>query len=353
MRTDEINTTDQPSMRAVFCHGVGGTDVMEWASAPRPALQRGEVLVKIAATAVNRADLAQRAGRYPVPPGTTPILGLECSGWVAAIGSSVEDVSAGDPVMALVTGGSYAEYVAVPAAQLMPVPQRVPLPDAAALPEALCTVYANLVLDGDLSDGQFVLIHGGGSGIGTAAIQIVRALGGHAIVTVGSERKADLCRDLGAEAAINYKEQDFAATARAATAGRGVDLVLDCVGGSYIAKNLDVLADDGKVLVIGLQGGSAAEFDLGPLMRRRLTVRGSTLRARPARQKAAIVAQTVRALTGYLESGQIEPVIDQRFPISAVAEAHDYVEAGKNFGKVLLTVSDQQPDTLTREEQQK
>ncbi|MEU1405657.1 NAD(P)H-quinone oxidoreductase [Streptomyces sp. NPDC005728] len=331
-------------MGAVLCNAPGGPEVMRWHQAERPEAGPGEVVVRVAATAVNRADLSQRAGRYPVPPGTSPILGLECSGRVHSVGEGVSDVEAGTSVMALVTGGAYAEYVAVPVPQLMPIPAGVTLADAASLPEALCTVYANLVMDGGLRPGQSVLVHGGGSGIGTMAIQLIRALGARPMVTVGSERKGDLCMSLGAEAVINYRTQDFVSEVRDRTAGAGVDLLLDCVGGSYLSRNVEALADDGTMLIIGLQGGNGSRIDLGPVMRRRLTVRGSTLRARPPRHKAAIVDATARALTGLIETGRIRPVVDRRFPIARAADAHRYVESGQNFGKVVLEVQDTSSD---------
>lgn len=327
-------------MKAVVCDGVGGPDVLRWGETERPQPRGDEVLVRVVSTAVNRADLAQREGRYPVPPDASPILGLECSGLVAELGNDVEGVAVGSLVMALAAGGTYAEFVAVPASQLMPVPNGVSLADAAALPEALCTVYSNLVVDGGLRPGQAVLVHGGGSGIGTVAIQVIRALGARPLVTVGSDRKAARCLELGAELAINYRESDFVESVRKATQGAGAAIVLDCVGAPYAPRNLEVLADDGVALVIGLQGGSAAQIDLAPLMRRRLTLRGSTLRARPAAQKGAIVAGTMADLGPMIERGLIRPVVDSRFPIEEVAAAHAYVAAGRNIGKVVLTVSE-------------
>ncbi|NKZ07207.1 NAD(P)H-quinone oxidoreductase [Actinomadura latina] len=331
-------------MRAVVCDGTGGPEIMSWGETAPPRPAAGEVLVRVTATAVNRADLAQREGRYPVPPGASPILGLECSGIVAEVSAGVSTVGVGDPVMALVTGGAYAEFVAVPAEQIMPAPKSIPLADAGALPETLCTVYSNLIRDAGLRAGQKVLVHGGGSGIGTTAIQVIRAFGAVPLVTVGSPEKAARCIELGAELAINYRRQDFVAEVRQATGGRGVDVLLDCVGANYLQRNMDALANDGTALVIGLQGGSQAEIDLSCLMRRRLNLRGSTLRARPADQKRDIVAGTVQDLLPLVERGEIRPIIDQRHQIDRVADAHAYVGAGGNFGKVLLNVrSNSQP----------
>lgn len=326
-------------MKAVVCDGVGGPDIMAWADVPDPVVGSGEVLIRVAATALNRADLAQRQGRYPIPAGASPILGMECSGVVDEVGDGVTAFGPGDRVMALLTGGGYAERVTVPAGQVIAVPPDLSLGEAAALPEAMCTVYSNLVADGGLSAGQVVLVHGGGSGIGTMAIQVARALGAVPVVTVGSAHKAELCRRLGAEAAIDYTREDFVAAVRDLTGGRGADLLLDCVGAPYLVRNLESVKDDGIVLVIGLQGGAAAEtFDLQPLMRRRLTLRGSTLRARSDADKARIVRGTVETLVPFVRDGAIRPLVDATMDVREAPAAHAYLEARKNFGKVVLTV---------------
>lgn len=325
-------------MKAVVCDGVGGPEVMRWQETADPQVGPDDVLIHVTATAVNRADLAQREGRYPVPPGASPILGLECSGIVVDAGRDVSTFRVGDSVMALVTGGAYAELVAVPETQVMPVPTSVSVSDAGSLPEVLCTVYSNLVRDARLRSGQTVLVHGGGSGIGTMAIQVVRALGAIPFVTVGSAPKAERCLELGAERAINYRTQDFVAEIHDATDGRGVDVLLDCIGADYLQRNLDALANDGTALVIGLQSGAESRLDLTGVMRRRLSLRGSTLRARPANQKQEIVSDVARDLLPLVESGVIKPVIDQRYRIEEVAAAHAFVGEGRNVGKVLLEV---------------
>lgn len=329
-------------MRAIVCDGVGAPDVMAWSKVPDPVVGDGDILIRVAATALNRADLAQREGRYPVPAGASPILGMECAGLVENVGAGVSGFAPGDRVMALLTGGGYAELVNVPAGQVVAVPEHLTLGEAAGLPEVLCTVYSNLVVDGRLAEGQTVLVHGGGSGIGTMSIQVARALGAVPIVTVGSASKAEQCLALGAEAAIQYKEEDFAASVHRLTGGRGVDVLLDCVGGPYLERNLAAVKDDGIVLVIGLQGGAEApSFNLQPLMRRRLTLRGSTLRARSDDDKARIVRGAVETLMPFVTDGTIRPLIDTIFDVREVARAHEYLHAGTNVGKVVLTVDAQ------------
>lgn len=325
-------------MKAIVRAGDGGPEVMAWSEVDDPVPAPGEVVVHVAATALNRADLAQRAGRYPVPAGASPILGMECSGLVEAVGEGVSGLRAGDAVMALLTGGGYAQKVAVPAGQVMPKPSRLTFAEAAALPEVMCTVYSNLLADGGLGEGQVVLIHGGGSGIGTMGIQVARAVGAVPMVTVGSAVKAQRCLELGAAAAFNYREDDFVAAVRDRTDGRGADVLLDCVGAPYLMRNLDAVKDDGTVLVIGLQGGSEATMNLQVLMRRRLTLRGSTLRARSDLDKARIVTGAARTLLPFVDSGEIVPVIDRMMLVERAGDAHRHLEAGGNVGKVVLVV---------------
>src|SRR3954471_22043452 len=325
-------------MRAVTTTGPGDVDVLRWESVPEPEPGPGEVLVDVAATAVNRADLLQRQGFYPPPPGASDIIGLECSGTVAAVGAGVERWSVGDEVCALLAGGGYAEKVAVPAAQCLPVPGGVDLVSAAGLPEVACTVWSNVVQTGKLATGMSFLVHGGGSGIGTMAIQVAVALGATPVLcTVGTADKAARCRDLGADVAVNYHDEDFVTVARDTTDGRGVDVVLDILGGSYLARNVDVLAADGRLVVIGLQGGAKAELDLNALLRKRAVVHATSLRARPLQQKAAICAAVEAGLWPLVESGQVRPVVHATYPMDQVAEAHRVVADNSPVGKVLLT----------------
>ncbi|WP_200302830.1 NAD(P)H-quinone oxidoreductase [Streptomyces adelaidensis] len=329
-------------MKAITVTSPGGPEALVWGTAPEPRPGPGDVIVQVAATAVNRADLHQRRGRYPVPPDTTEILGLECSGTVVEVGPEVREVARGDRVCALLDGGGYAERVAVPAGQLLRIPDGLDFAQAAALPEALCTVWLNLMTLGALAAGQTVLIHGGASGIGVFAIQLVRALGARAIVTVGSPRKAARCRDLGA-IAVDYNQEDFVSAVHEHTGGRGADLVLDCVGGPYFTRNLAALADGGRLIVIGLLGGVHTDLDLNTLMRRRLTVTAGTLRSRTREEKAEIVAEVGEHLWPLVEAGTLRPVVDRYLPLARAAEAHRVVEASEHIGKVVLLVDDPDP----------
>jgi putative PIG3 family NAD(P)H quinone oxidoreductase len=325
-------------MRAVTTSGSGGVEVLAWEDVPDPQPEAGQVVIDVVASAVNRADLLQRMGFYPPPPGAPDTIGLECSGRVSAVGDGVTAWSVGDEVCALLAGGGYAERVAVPAGQVMPVPAGVDLADAAALPEVGCTVWSNVVMLGRLAAGEAFLVHGGASGIGTMAIQVAHALGARPVVcTVGSADKAERCRDLGADVVVDYREQDFVAVAREAT-GRGIDLVLDIMGAAYLERNVQVLADDGHLVVIGMQGGVRAELDLGALLGKRGTVHATTLRARPLEQKAEICRAVVDGLWPLVEAGRVRPVIGARFPMDRVGEAHRLVEESGHVGKVLLTV---------------
>ena len=326
-------------MHAIVARGPGGPEVLEWSEVPTPDAGPGEVLVQVAASAVNRADLLQRKGFYPPPAGASDILGLECSGTVAAVGEGVDGWSVGDPCVALLAGGGYAEMVAVPVGQLMPVPRGLDLVTAAALPEVACTVWSNVVLLARLGAGETFLVHGGGGGIGTFAIQVAVALGARVAVTAGSPEKLARCRDLGAEILVDYSKADFVERVKEATDGRGADVVLDNMGAAYLARNLEVLAPGGRLVVIGLQGGAKAELDLGRLMAKRASVAGTTLRARPVAEKAAICAAVTAQAWPLVENGAIVPVVDRVLPMRDAAEAHRVVEASDHVGKVLLATS--------------
>ncbi len=326
-------------MRAIEVDEPGNEDAMKLGEVPAPALQPDSLRIRVAATAVNRADLLQRQGLYPPPPGASPILGLECAGEVVEVADGVKGWKPGDRAMALLAGGGYAEEVVVHAGSAMHVPERLGIEEAAAIPEVFLTVFLNVFQIGGLSAGGAALIHGGGSGIGTAAIQLVKAAGATAIVTAGSDEKCARCRDLGADVAVNYRSGDFAAEAKQATGGRGVDVVLDSIGAPYLRGNLDALAVGGRLVLIGLMGGAKAELNLGALLTRRLQVIGSTLRARPVEEKAEIVAGFLARFGAALESGEIHPVVHRSFSLAEAAEAHRLVKASEHFGKVLLQVA--------------
>jgi putative PIG3 family NAD(P)H quinone oxidoreductase len=326
-------------MRAVTISEPGGPDVLGWEDVPDPVCGPGEVLVDVAATAVNRADLLQRQGHYPPPPGASEILGLECSGVVSEVGAGVTGWSVGDEVCALLSGGGYAERVAVPAGQLLPRPSGVELATAAALPEVTCTVWSNVFMLAGLRAGEVFLVHGGGSGIGTMAIQLAVRAGARVATTAGSAEKLAFCRELGAEIGIDYRDQDFVEEVRTATDGHGADVVLDIMGAKYLARNVDVLATGGRLVGIGMQGGTRAELDLGKLMRKRASIAATTLRSRPATGpggKAEIVAAVRREVWPDVERGVVRPIVDRRLPMSRAAEAHALVEASSHTGKVLL-----------------
>jgi putative PIG3 family NAD(P)H quinone oxidoreductase len=324
-------------VRAVVLSHPGGPEAMRWEEVPDPVAGPDEVLVDVVASAVNRADLLQRQGHYDPPPGTSPYLGLECSGRVAAVGEDVEGWAVGDEVCALLTGGGYAQKVAVPAGQVLPLPTGVDLVDAAGLPEVACTVWSNVFMLAGLRPGETLLVHGGASGIGTMAIQLGRAMQARVAVTAGSAAKLARCRELGAEVLVNYHDEDFVEAVRQATDGRGADVVLDLIGAKYLARNIEVLATSGRLVVIGMQGGTRAELDLGLLMRKRGAVLATTLRARPPEEKAAVVASVREHVWPLVGSGTVRPVIDRRVPMAQAAEAHRVIEAGEAVGKVLLT----------------
>ncbi|WP_017606567.1 NAD(P)H-quinone oxidoreductase [Nocardiopsis alkaliphila] len=321
-------------MHAIRITEPGGPEVLAWSEVPDPILQEGEVLVDVAATAVNRADVSQRQGAYPPPPGASEYPGLECSGSIVELGPGVEGWSVGDQVCALLSGGGYAERVAVPAGQLLPIPEGVGLVEAAALPEVACTVWSNLVMVGGLKAGETVLVHGGGSGIGTFAIQFARALGARVAVTAGSREKLERCRELGAEITIDYRTEDFTERVRAEG---GADLVLDIMGGSYLDGNLRSLATNGRLVIIGLMGGRRSEIDLGRMLAKRLSVQATTLRSRPAPEKAMIVSGVLEQVWPLVEDGSIRPVVDRTLPLRDAAEAHRVMESSAHTGKILLS----------------
>jgi putative PIG3 family NAD(P)H quinone oxidoreductase len=292
---------------------------------------------------VNRADLLQRQGFYPPPPGASEILGLECSGVISEVGEGVTGWAVGDEVAALLSGGGYAERVAVPAGQLLPRPAGVELATAAALPEVTCTVWSNVFLLAHLQKGERFLVHGGSSGIGTMAIQLAARAGAQVLTTAGTTAKLDFCRELGAEVLINYREEDFVERVKEETGGAGVDVVLDNMGAKYLGRNVDVLADGGRLVTIGMQGGTKGELDLGTLMRKRGAVHATTLRSRPATGpggKAEIVAAVRHDVWPDVERGVVRPIVDRRLPMSRAAEAHRVVEASEHIGKVLLIPED-------------
>ena len=323
-------------MHAIVVTQPGDPDVLAWQEVPDPVAGPGEIVVDVAAAAVNRADLLQRQGLYPPPPGAPEWLGLECSGTVAELGAGVTSLSVGDEVCCLLSGGGYAERVALPAGQAMPIPAGVDLITAAGLPEVACTVWSNLVMTAHLQRGEWLLIHGGGSGIGTMAIQVARALGARVAVTAGSAEKLATCEALGAEVLINYREQDFVEVIATETGGRGVDVILDNMAAKYLERNISSLAPGGRLVVIGMQGGVKAEIDLGSLLRRNGTVHATTLRGRTPEQKAEICAQVERHVWPWIAAGIVKPVIDRVMPLTEAADAHRALEAGGVTGKVIL-----------------
>jgi len=323
-------------MHAVVITEPGGPEVLQWAEVPDPVLGPGEVLVDVAASGVNRADMMQRQGAYPPPQGAAPYPGLECSGTIAALGAGVTGWQPGDQVCALLAGGGYAEKVAVPAGQLLPVPKATTLVEAAALPEAVCTVYSNVFLGARLAKGETLLVHGGGSGIGTTAIQLAKHAGATVAVTAGSQEKLDVCKQLGADILINYREDDFVERLFELTGGHGADVILDIIGAGYLAKNLAALAPDGRIANIGMQQGRRAELDFGLLMAKRGTIMSTTLRARPAEQKASIVAAVTANVWPLADSGVLRPVIDRELPLARADEAHRIMAASTHTGKIVL-----------------
>jgi putative PIG3 family NAD(P)H quinone oxidoreductase len=325
-------------MHAVICAGSGDTDVLGWSQVEDPKPAAGEVLIDVVASAVNRADLLQRMGFYPPPTGITDVLGLECSGRVSALGNGVIGWAVGDEVCALLSGGGQAQQAVAPAGQCMPIPAGVELADAGGLPEVACTVWSNLVQIAELAAGEVLLVHGGSSGIGTIAIQIGKALGATVIATAGSEEKLDRCRALGADLAVNYRDDDFVAAVRTLTDDYGADVVLDIIGAAYLERNVRVLATGGRLVTIGMQGGTRAELDLGALLGKRGTIYATSLRSRPLAEKAAICRSVVEGLWPMIADGRVRPIVGASYPMDQVAQAHTLVAESGHVGKVLLTV---------------
>lgn len=327
------------TMRFIQMDGVGAPDVMQPATSPLPEVKADELLIRVQAAGVNRPDIAQRQGSYPPPPGASPILGLEVAGEVVAIGPDAEGFALGDKVCGLANGGGYAEYCTVPASQCLPWPKGYDAVRAAALPETFFTVWANLFQMGKLAAGEKVLIHGGSSGIGVTAILLAKAFGATVYVTAGSDEKCTACVTLGADAAINYRTQDFADEIKRLTGGKGVDVILDMVGGPYATRNVRSLALDGRLVLIAFLGGSKAEnFDFVQVMVKRLTITGSTMRPRTTAQKAGIAQELRAKVWPLLDAGQCAPVIHATFPLSEVAEAHRLMESSQHIGKIILTL---------------
>ena len=324
-------------MRAVITTEPGGPEVLTVTDLPDPTPGDDEVVIDVAGTAVNRADLLQRQGFYPPPPGASDVIGLECSGVVSAVGGSVERWSVGDQVCALLSGGGYAEKVAVPAGQVMPLPQGLDLVTSASVPEVACTVWSMVFMVGGLQKDETLLLHGGAGGIGTFAIQLVHALGARVITTAGSAEKLEICRSLGADVALNYKEQDFVEEVRAATDGKGADVILDNMGAKYLPRNVEALATEGRLLVIGMQGGTKGELDLGKLLVKRGAVIAASLRSRPVPEKSAICAAVVEHVWPLVAEGAIRPVVHTTLPLEQVGEAHRMMEASEHVGKIILT----------------
>jgi putative PIG3 family NAD(P)H quinone oxidoreductase len=327
-------------MRAIVAKSV---DELIWQDVPDITPGDGEVLIKVSAAGVNRADLLQAAGKYPPPPGASETLGLEVSGTIAAVGGDVTHWSVGQPACALLAGGGYAEFVAVPAGQVMPIPDSVTMHEAAGLPEVACTVWSNLVMTAHLTAGQLVLIHGGASGVGTHAIQVARALGSRVAITAGSKNKLDLCAELGAEVIIGYRDEDFVERVRGESGGAGADVILDIMGAAYLDRNVDALAVGGRLVVIGMQGGVKGELNLGKLIGKRAGVIGTALRARPVSGpggKSEIVAEVVANVWPMIADARVRPIIGAEFPIEQARAAHELLASGEVSGKVLLRVSD-------------
>ena len=325
-------------MIAIEIRQPGEPEVLTPVERPRPSIGPEDVLIKVAAAGVNRPDVMQRQGRYPPPPGASDIPGLEVSGTIDEVGSEVRDLHVGEQVCALISGGGYAEYCAAPAPQCLPIPRGVDLIHAAAIPETTFTVWTNMVERGRLSRGETVLIHGGSSGIGTTAIQIAKALGARVLTTAGSAEKCSACEALGADRAINYRETDFVTAVREATGGAGVDVVLDMVGGDYLQRNLESLAMEGRLVQIGQLGGPKAQINMIPVLQRRLTITGSTLRARTVAQKAVLAKAVYDNVWPLFESGKLRVLVHETFPLRDAARAHRVMESSAHIGKLVLVV---------------
>lgn len=325
-------------MRAVIADGAGGPEVLSVAELPDPEPGPGEVVLQVAAAGLNRADLLQRQGFYPPPPGASDIIGMECSGTVAALGEGVTDWSVGDEACALLSAGGYAERVAVPAGQLMPVPAGVDLVTAAALPEVAATVWSNVFMVAGLKPHETLLVHGGAGGIGTFAIQLAHQLGAKVLTTAGTPEKRAACAALGADVTIDYREQDFVEVVKESTDGHGADVILDNMGAKYLDRNIDALATEGRLVIIGMQGGTKAELDINKLLRKRGAVIATTLRSRPTAEKSAICASVVEHVWPLVAEGLVQPVVHGTMPLAEVAAAHTLMESGAHSGKILLTL---------------
>ncbi|WP_329384799.1 NAD(P)H-quinone oxidoreductase [Streptomyces sp. NBC_01716] len=325
-------------MYAITIPEPGGPEALVWAEVPDPVLAEGEVLVDVVASAVNRADLLQRQGFYDPPPGASPYPGLECSGRISALGPGTAGSgwSVGDEVCALLSGGGYAEKVAVPVGQLLPIPEGVDLATAAGLPEVTATVWSNVFMIAHLRPGETLLAHGGASGIGTMAIQLAKSVGARVAVTAGGPEKLARCAELGADILIDYREQDFVDELRKATDGAGADVILDIVGAKYLGRNVKALAVNGRLAVIGLQGGLKGELNLAALLGKRAAITATSLRGRPAGEKASIIAAVREHVWPLIGAGQVRPIVDRTFPLSEAAKAHYALESGDHVGKILL-----------------
>ncbi len=324
-------------MRAVIVSEPGGPDVLSVAEQPDPEPGPGEVVLEVAATAINRADLLQRQGHYPPPPGASGILGLECSGTVVAVGPEVTDRQVGDEVCALLAGGGYATRVAVPAAQVMPVPAGVDLVTAAALPEVACTVWSNVFMIAALRPDENLLVHGGAGGIGSFAIQLAAANGSRVLTTGGTPEKLEFCRELGADVTINYRDEDFVEVVKERTDGHGADVILDNMGAKYLGRNVEALATEGRLVIIGMQGGTKGELDIATLLRKRGAVVATALRARPPADKGAICASVVEHVWPLVSDGRVKPIVHTTMPLDQAAAAHALMESGDHSGKIVLT----------------
>lgn len=326
------------TMTAIEIKEPGAPDVLVPCERPMPEPAAGEVLIKVAAAGINRPDVLQRTGGYPPPPGASDIPGLEIAGEVVALGADVTGLKLGDQITALVAGGGYAEYCVAPAPQCLPIPKGFTPVQAAALPETFFTVWTNVFDRGALKPGEVLLVHGGSSGIGTTAIQLASHMGARVFATAGSAEKCKACEDLGAERGINYRDEDFVAVAKELTGGKGVNVVLDMVGGSYVQRNISALAPDGRLCYIAFLGGSKAEVNLAPVMLKRITISGSTLRARSVEFKAEIAQNLRKTVWPLLESGEVAPVIHQTFPLRDASKAHEMMESSAHIGKIVLTI---------------
>lgn len=325
-------------MKAIVITHPGPPGVLVLAAVPRPSPAQGEVLIKVAAAGINRPDIMQRLGKYPPPPGASEIPGLEVAGTIVEVGDHVDGLNQGDDVCALVTGGGYAEYCVAPATVCLPIPKGFDMINSAALPETFFTVWSNVFQRGALKAGESFLVHGGSSGIGTTAIQLAKAMGATVFTTAGSSDKCEFCQDLGVTAAINYRREDFVERIDALTDGKGVNLILDIVGGDYLQRNLSCLATDGRLIQIALQGGSKTAINLLPIMLKRLTVTGSTLRARGVDFKAQVAKDLLENAWPLIEDGSVKPIIDSTFALADACAGHRLMESNQHIGKIILTI---------------